>query len=58
MTCTSLLLLGDFSMMSSVLLSVKGSPNDVGLLGVARLLSIPKLGRMAGLLSVTERAMS
>jgi hypothetical protein len=52
LTCTSLLLLGDVSIMSSALLSVKELPNVAGLLGVAGSLSIAELQRIAGSLRV------
>ncbi len=46
LACTSLLLLGDISMTSSALLSVKGLINVAGLLGVTGLLSIEELQRI------------
>ncbi len=58
--CTSLLWLGDVSMMSSALLSVKGLLHVAGLLGVPGLLSFVESGRIfrllrvAGLLSIVE----
>jgi hypothetical protein len=52
LTCTSLLLLGDISMMSSALLNVKGSPNVAGMLGVAGSLNVAESQRIAGLLRV------
>ncbi len=52
LSCTSLLWLGDISMMSSALLSIKGTLDVAGLLSVAGLLWI------AGSLSVAGQAMT
>jgi hypothetical protein len=41
--CTSLLLLGDVSKMSSALLSIEGLLNHAALLGIAGLLSLAEL---------------
>jgi hypothetical protein len=56
--CTSLLWLGDVSLTSPALLSVKGLLNIAELLGVAGLLSLTELQRIAGLPSVAGQAMS
>jgi hypothetical protein len=54
LTCTSSLLLGDVSMMSSALLNFKGSPNVAGLLpGIAGSKNVVELQRIAGLLRAT-----